>query len=59
MEGVVDSMKDLFERAGWTFVQAFLALFVIGDMGTWEVALVGGIAAALSVVKSYAKDKIS
>ena len=55
----MDSMKDLFERAGWTFVQAFLALFVIGDMGTWEVALVGGIAAALSVVKSYAKDRIS
>ena len=59
MEGVVDSMKDLIERAGWTFAQAFLALFVMGDYGTLKVALIGGVAAALSVVKSYAKDKIS
>ena len=59
MEGVVDSMKNLIERAGWTFVQAFLALFVMGDYGTLKVALIGGVAAALSVIKSYAKDKIS
>lgn len=59
MEGVVDSMKDLIERAGWTFAQAFLALFVMGDYGTLKVALIGGVAAALSVIKSYAKDKIS
>tara|TARA_R110002020_G_scaffold34759_3_gene105594 strand:- start:1082 stop:1261 length:180 start_codon:yes stop_codon:yes gene_type:complete len=59
MEGVVDSMKNLIERAGWTFAQAFLALFVMGDYGTLKVALIGGVAAALSVIKSYAKDKIS
>ena len=59
MEGVVDSMKDLIERAGWTFAQAFLALFVMGDYGTLKVALIGGVAAALSVVKTYAKEKIS
>lgn len=58
MEGVVDNMNDLLERAAWTFAQAFLALFVIGDMSTLRVALVGGAAAALSVIKTYAKEKI-
>jgi len=51
-------MNDLLERAAWTFAQAFLALFVIGDMSTLKVALVGGVAAALSVIKTYAKEKI-
>ena len=59
MEGGVDSMKNLIERAGWTFAQAFLALFVMGDYGTLKVALIGGVAAALSVIKSYAKDRIT
>ena len=58
MEGVVDNMNDLLERAAWTFAQAFLALFVIGDMSTLKVALVGGAAAAMSVIKTYAKEKI-
>ena len=54
----MDNMNDLLERAAWTFAQAFLALFVIGDMSTMKVALVGGAAAALSVIKTYAKEKI-
>ena len=54
----MDIMNDVFERAAWTFTQAFLALFVVGDMGTWKVALVGGVAAALSVIKTYAKERI-
>jgi hypothetical protein len=58
MEGVVDNMNDLLERAAWTFAQAFLALFVIGDMSTLKVALVGGAAAAMSVIKTYAKERI-
>ena len=44
---------DIMERSGWTFVQAFLAVFVIGDQGTLKVALIAGAAAALSVVKGY------
>lgn len=55
----MDNMKDLLERAAWTFAQAFLALFVVGDYGTLKVALIGGVAAALSVVKTYAKEKIA
>ena len=58
MEGVVDSMMDLIERAGWTFAQAFLAVFVIGDQATVKVALMAGAAAALSVLKSYAKTRV-
>jgi len=57
MEGVVDSMSNMIERAGWTFVQAFLAVFVIGDQTTLKVALIGAVAAALSVVKTYAVER--
>ena len=58
MDGVVDSMMNMIERAGWTFLQAFLAVFVIGDQSTLKVALIGGAAAALSVVKTFAKERI-
>jgi hypothetical protein len=57
MEGIVGSMRNMIERAGWTFVQAFLAVFVIGDQGTLKVALIGAVAAALSVVKTYAVER--
>ena len=57
MEGVVD-MTNLMERAGWTFVQAFLAVFVVGDVGTLKVAVIAGVAAALSVIKTYAKGRV-
>ena len=59
MEGYVDSMKDMLERAGWTFAQSFLAIFVIGDMATLKTALVAAASATLSIVKTYAKDKVS
>jgi len=57
MEGVVD-MTNLMERAGWTFAQAFLAVFVVGDQGTLKVAVIAGVAAALSVIKTYAKGRV-
>ena len=57
MEGVVD-MTNLMERAGWTFAQAFLAVFVVGDQGTLKVAVIAGVAAALSIVKTYAKGRV-
>ena len=57
MEGVVD-MTNLMERAGWTFAQAFLAVFVVGDQGTFKVAVIAGVAAALSVIKTYAKGRV-
>ena len=51
-------MSDILERAAWTFVQAFLAVYVIGDQTTLKVAAISGAAAALSAVKSYAKDRV-
>jgi len=50
---------DMLERAGWTFAQSFLAIFVIGDMATFKTALVAAASATLSIVKTYAKDKVA
>ena len=49
----------MLERAAWTFVQGFLGVFLISDLSTGRGALIAGVAAALSVVKTYAKDKIA
>jgi len=45
-------IRDLVERAVATFIQSFLAVFVVGDLGTVKVAGVAAATAALSVVKS-------
>jgi len=55
----VDSMKDMLERAAWTFAQSFLAIFAIDNLSTLRVAAIAGVAAALSVVKTYAMGKIA
>jgi hypothetical protein len=47
------------ERAAWTFAQAFLAVFIISDLASAKTALVAGVAAALSVVKTYAQDRVT
>lgn len=47
------AFKDLLARAGWTAGQAFLAVFVVEDLSTAKKAAVAGIAAAISVVKSF------
>jgi len=59
VEGIVDSMKDMLERAAWTFAQSFLAIFAIDNLSTLRVAAIAGVAAALSVVKTYAMGKIA
>lgn len=53
-----DKLLNLLERAGWTFVQAFTATLVVADLSTARDALVAGIAAALSVVKTFAQDRL-
>ena len=52
-------MSNMFERAEWTFAQAFLAVFVISDLASAKSAAIAGIAAALSVIKTYAKDRVA
>jgi hypothetical protein len=48
----------MFERAAWTFAQAFLAVFMVSELASARSAAVAGIAAALSVVKTYARDRV-
>ena len=52
-------MNDMISRAGWTFIQGFLSIFVIADLAPAKVAVIAGVAAALSVVKTYAVEKVS
>jgi hypothetical protein len=52
-------MSNMLERAAWTFAQAFLAVFIISDLASAKTALVAAAAAALSVVKTYAQDRVT
>ena len=52
-------MRNMFERAAWTLAQSFLAVFVVSDLASAKAALVAGIAAALSVIKTYAQDHVT
>ena len=49
----------MIERAAWTFAQAFLAVFVVSDLASAKTAVVAAVAAALSVVKTYAREKVA
>jgi len=44
--------RDMAERCIATFAQSFLAVFVVGDIGTLKTAAMAGATALLSVVKS-------
>jgi hypothetical protein len=50
-------LYDVAERAIWTFIQAFLAVYVVGDMASTKTAAVAGAAAVLSVIKGYVATK--
>lgn len=57
-------MRNVFERAAWTFAQTALA--VVGaagfdwvNVGTLKAALVASGAAALSVLKTLAQDQLA
>jgi hypothetical protein len=51
-------VRNILERAAWTFAQAFLAVFVISDLASAKTAVVAGVAAALSVVKTYTQERV-
>ena len=44
--------RDVLERAAATFVQAFLAVYVVGSTDSIKAASVAGASALLSFVKS-------
>ena len=49
--------KDIFERALATFIQAFLAVYVVGSTDSLKAAGVAGAAAVLSFVKGLAASR--
>ena len=50
--------KDIIERAIWTGVQSFLAVFSITDLATLEAASVAGMGALISALKTVATAKL-
>jgi len=52
-------VSDMIERAAWTFAQAFLAVFVVSDLASAKTAAAAAVAATLSVVKTYAREKVA
>ena len=55
------NIKDLSERAVWTFVQAFIGVFAmanLNDVAGLKAAAVAATAAGISAVLSLAKNLI-
>lgn len=50
--------KQVAERAILTFAQSFLAVFTVTDVSSAKGAAVAGVAAVLSVVKSFVATRI-
>lgn len=50
--------KDIIERAVWTAVQSFLAVFTVTDLASLEAATVAGAGALISALKTIASAKI-
>lgn len=51
------NLVDLAERAAMTFAQAFLGALVATDLSSSKGAMMAGVAAVLSLVKSLAASK--
>lgn len=49
--------RDIIERAVATFVQAFLAVYVVGSTDSLKAAAIAGASAVLSFVKSVAASR--
>lgn len=56
-----DQLKDLGARALWTFLQAFAAALAVTGLsiGAVTAAALAGLAAMLSVVKTYSKHRLA
>lgn len=58
-----EELKDMLERVVWTFVEAFIGALTVAPLvgieaETVQLAALSGGAAALAVVKTYAKKQI-
>ena len=59
-----EELKDMLERAIWTFIEAFIGALTVAPLvgveaETIQLAALAGGGAALAVVKTYAKKQIS
>ena len=57
-------LKDMLERTGWTFIEAFIGALTVAplvgvDAEVLQLAALAGGGAALAVIKTYAKKKVS
>ena len=50
--------KDLIERAVWTAVQAFVAVWTVGGVDSLKSAGAAALAAGISVLKGFAATKV-
>ena len=59
-----EELKDMVERAVWTFIDAFIGALTVAPLvgveaETLQLAALAGGGAALAVVKTYAKKQIT
>lgn len=51
-------IKDIIERAIWTAVQTFAAVYTVGGIDELKSAGTAAVAAGISVIKGFAATKI-
>lgn len=54
-----DAIRDLLERAFWTFVQAGATVLTFTDLSTARTAAVAGGSAVLSLLKTVAVEQLA
>jgi len=50
--------KDILERAIWTAVQAFVAVYTVGGVDELKSAAAAAFAAGISVIKGFVATKM-
>lgn len=48
-----EQLKDLVGRAAWTALQAFVAVWLVSDQPFSKQAVIAGVAASISALKTF------